>query len=80
MNSLKTFCTNRDNYPEPIYKILLCECYQNARKNLCAGNGMIFRIVEYFFILQYFQKISGAGSVSEERYFGTQNIFLFYDI
>ncbi len=51
------------------------------QEKICgAGNAIIFWIVEYFFILQHFQKITGAGSMSEERYFGTQNIFLFYDI
>ncbi len=50
------------------------------QEKLCgAGNTLIFWIVEYFFIL-HFQKISGAESVSEEKYFGTQNIFLFYDV
>ncbi len=63
------------------YAKFCCVNVTRIQGKICgAENAIIFRIVEYFFIVQYFQKISGAGSVNEERYFGTQNIFLFYDI
>ncbi len=57
-------------------KIMSCESYQNARKKfpgvgIVSGRALLlFRTIEYFFILQYFQKISDTGSLSEERYFG----------
>ncbi len=46
------------------------------QEKICgAGNAMIFQIVEYFFILQHFQKIYSAGSVSEEETFRNTEYF-----
>ncbi len=79
LNSLETFCKNKCNYPEHMCKILLCDCYQNARKSFLRRKCIrrpIFQNIEYFFILQYFRKISGTKSVSEDD-FRTQNIFFY---
>ncbi len=65
------------------YKILSCECYQNTRKNLWSTKYVrraIFRMVEYIFILQYFQKISSTGSMYQKRNILEWRIFFYFTL